>query len=256
MEIRILGAHNIESSTTGFFTLLIDNVLAIDASTLTSKLSFAEQQKLKAVLLTHQHYDHVRNIPSLGMNFSLHGNSLSIYCTQAVYDTIATHLLNDILYPNFIERPKNNPALHFNIVEPGKSLNVNGYEVLPLSANHIVPTVGYQIAAPDGKKVFVTSDTGPGLTEVWQKIRPQILIIELTAPNKDHEFVTKVGHLTPTLLQKEMESFRSIKGYLPKIVLTHMSPLEEKEIKAEIREVEKALDTKIHFGYEGMKITL
>jgi ribonuclease BN (tRNA processing enzyme) len=256
MEIRILGAHNIESSKTSFASFLIDDVLAVDASALTSNLSFAEQQKLKAVLLTHQHHDHVRDVPALGMNFYMHGNTITIYSTRFVYNALAAHLLNDIIYPNFMEKPPEKPALHFNIIEPGKNIMIDGYTVLPVAVNHAVPTIGYQITSSDGKKVFITSDTGPDLAECWRRVAPHVLLIELTLQNKDEEFALQAGHLTPALLLKEMASFRTLKGYLPQIVLTHLNPLDEKEIKAEINQVEKALNTKIRFGYEGMKINI
>ena len=88
---------------------------------LTSSLSFPAQQKLKAVLLTHQHYDHIRDIPALAMNFLLHENTIEIYSTQPVYDALATHLLNDELYPNFMERPPEKPTIKFqgDRPEPG-----------------------------------------------------------------------------------------------------------------------------------------
>ncbi len=71
MNIGLLGAHNCESQNTKLLSLLIDDILVVDAGGLTSSLSFAGQQKLKAVLLTHQHYDHIRDVPPLAMNFYL-----------------------------------------------------------------------------------------------------------------------------------------------------------------------------------------
>ncbi len=57
MEIRILGAHSLESNRTKMVTLLVDGVIALDAGSLTSGLSFPEQMQLKAVLLTHRDLD-------------------------------------------------------------------------------------------------------------------------------------------------------------------------------------------------------
>ena len=256
MKIRILVAHNIETNDTSFNSILIDDILAVDAGALTAKLSFKEQQNLKAVLLTHQHYDHIKDIPLLGMNFYLCKKTIELYTTKHVYETLAKQLFNDILYPDFTKRPPEKPSLHFNIIEPGKSEQITGYGVLPIKVNHAVPTVGYQITSSEGKKVFITSDTGPGLEDCWQQVSPKLLVIETTALNRDEDFALKSGHLTPALLQKELESFRKIKGYLPQIVLVHMNPLVEKGIKAEISKVEKTLNTKIQFGYEGMKINI
>ncbi len=256
MKIRILGAHNIESSKTGYVSFLIDDVLAVDASSLTKKLSFAEQQKLGAILLTHQHFDHTKDIPSLGMNFFLLQKALDIYVTKPIYESLVTYLINGVLYPDLTKFPPEKPALHINIIEPGKAFSIGDYNVLPITMNHSAPTVGYQITSSNGKELFISSDTGPGLEACWHQISPNLLFIETTLTNKDERSAIQHGHLTPALLQKELESFRKIKGYLPQIVLVHMNPLIEKNIKTEIREVEKAMGIRIAFGYEGMRISI
>jgi ribonuclease BN (tRNA processing enzyme) len=256
MIIKILGAHNVESVNTGCISLLIDNVLAIDAGALTSSLSFTEQQKLKAVLLTHHHYDHIRDIPALGMNFYMHENTIDIYSTQPVYDVLSTHLLDDVIYPDFLAKPPDKPAVNFHTLESGKTEVIAGYSVLPVPVNHAVPTVGYQISSADEKTIFYAADTGPGLTECWSQVSPELLIIELTVVNKHESFALKSGHLTPSLLQQELESFRDIKGYLPRVVTVHMNPLDEKAIDEELTAVRQSLDADIKLGYEGMEIEI
>jgi ribonuclease BN (tRNA processing enzyme) len=256
MNIQVLGAHNVESQNSRLVSLLIDDVLAVEASALTSSLSFAAQQKLKAVLLTHQHYDHLRDIPALGMNFLIHENSIDIYSTRAVYEALTVHLLNDVLYPNFIKKPEQKPAIKFKTIEPGKAENIHGYSVLPVPVNHGVTTVGFQITSKDGKTLFYTSDTGPDLADCWQQVSPELLITEVTVPDGYEEFARQAGHLTPGLLRQELENFRDLKGYLPQVVLVHMNPPQEKMIKAEITEVARVLNAKIQLGYEGMRIEL
>ncbi len=253
MNIRILGAHNIESQGSRCISFLIDGVLAIDAGALTSSLTFPEQQKLKAVLLTHQHYDHVRDIPALGMNFFLFEKTIEIYATRPVHEAISAHLLNNVLYPDFMERPPEKPTIQFKMIEPGRTEAIAGYTVLPVSVNHAVPTVGYQITSSDGKKVFITSDTGPGLSDCWKQVSPDLLIIEVTALNKYNDFARQSGHLTPALLQQELETFREIKGYLPQVITVHMNPLDEKGIKAEIAVVARALKLKSGLPTRGCK---
>ena len=254
MNIQVLGAHNCESQNSRFISLLIDDTLAMDAGGLTSSLSFQAQQRIKAILLTHQHYDHIRDIPAIAMNFFLHGTTINIYSTQPVYEAISTHLLNIGLYPKFLEHPPQNPTIKFNILEPGETASILSYSVLPLRVNHSRFTVGYGITDTDGKTMFYTSDTGPGLTEVWQQVSPQLLIIETTVSNSYEDSAAETGHLTPSLLQKELESLRDIQGYLPQVILVHMNPLEEKKIEAEISEVAATLGASIQLGYEGIQI--
>ena len=117
MKVQILGAHNIESRDTRCISLIIDDIMVIDAGALTSSLSFEAQQKLKAVLLTHQHYDHIRDIPVLGMNFYLCEDAIDVYSTLPVREALLEYMLNDILYPNFMEKPPQKPAIRFNTVE-------------------------------------------------------------------------------------------------------------------------------------------
>ena len=256
MNIQVLGAHNCESQNTRLISLLIDDTLAIDAGSLTSSLSLAAQQKLKAILLTHQHYDHIRDIPAIAMNVALNGATINIYSIPPVYDVLSTHLLNGKLYPKFLEQPQGNPTIKFTVVQPHQTEHIEGYGILAVPVNHTDPTVGFQITSPSGKIVFYTGDTGPGLTDCWEHVSPQLLITEVTAPDRYEEFAKKKGHLTPSLLKQELTVFQKLKGYLPPVVVVHMNPRLEKEIEAEIAAVAKALDTSIKLGYEGMQLNL
>jgi ribonuclease BN (tRNA processing enzyme) len=256
MNIRFLGAHNCESESAKLVSLLIDDVLAIDAGALTSSLSFEAQQRIKAILLTHQHYDHIRDIPLVAMNLFLRQAAIDVYSTSPVLDMLGQHLLNDELYPNFRQKPAQSPTVRFSVIESGKLLQIEGYSILAVPVNHGVPTVGYQVAAADGKVVFYTGDTGPGLASCWQRISPQLLIAEVTAPDKYKKWAAQSGHLSPGLLKQELTSFKKLNGYLPQVVVVHMSPHLEKEIAAEIAAVGKALNSSITLGYEGMELDL
>ena len=153
MDIQVLGAHNCESQNTKCISLLIDDTLVIDAGGLTSSLSLEAQQKLKAVLITHQHYDHIRDIPTIAMNFFLREATINIYSTLAVYNALSIYLLNCKLYPKFLELPEKNPTIKFTMIEPYRVEQVEGYSVLAVPVNHTGPTVGYQVTSPEGKSV-------------------------------------------------------------------------------------------------------
>jgi ribonuclease BN (tRNA processing enzyme) len=192
MKIRFLGVHNCESKDTRLTSLLVDDVLAIDVGGLTASLSVKAQYGIEAVLLTHQHYDHVRDIPTLSMNLFLGGARTTIYATPAVFEVLEKNLMNEVIYPDFRQRSTARPTISFSVIEPNKARKILRYDVLAVPVNHSVPTVGYQLSA-DGKTFFYTADTGPGLAGCWEKISPQLLITEVTASNRFTEWAGEGG---------------------------------------------------------------
>jgi ribonuclease BN (tRNA processing enzyme) len=233
--------------------ILIDNKLVLDAGGLTASLSLKAQTRLKTVCITHAHYDHVRDIPALGMNLYLNRSSIKICATPQVYDMLTRYLLNDDLYPNWFKLS----VFTFTRLEPYQYQMVDDYTIMAVPVNHPVPTVGYQVSGSEGKTIFYTGDTGVGLIDCWQHVSPQLLIIEVTASNRYEESIGNgAKHLTPRLLQRELEVFRNIKGYLPQILLMHMHPPLEDEIKAEIVAVAESLNCSITLAYEGLKLNL
>ena len=257
MKVRFLGAHNCESDTARLLSILIDDVLALDAGGLTSSLSFTAQQRLRALLITHQHYDHIRDLPILAMNLYLHKKDIRVYATAEVYKTISEHLFTNHVYRNFLDWPDDDPTIKFTVIEPMQSLRIDGYSILAVPVNHSVPTIGLQVTGADGKSLFYSSDTGPGLLDCWLQLSsPQLLIMEATASNRYEDFGRESKHLTPSLLKAELQSFREVKGYLPRVLLVHMNPAQEKEIEAEAAEVAEELGCSIMLAYEGMEIEL
>ena len=256
MEIRVLGAHNIESATTRLTTLLIDDTVAVDAGALTSSLSLSEQEKVSHILLTHCHYDHVRDVPAIALNISHFEKNIRVYSQASTLHAISDHILNGVIYPDFTKIPTANPPLEFCPLEPHKVEIIGGYKVLAVPVKHGVPTVGYQITSDEGRSLFYSGDTGPGLSSCWENISPQLLFIDVTLPNRQEEHAVSSGHLTPRLLGEELAGFRRTRGYLPQVMIIHLSPVFEDEIKEEVEQVAKSLGADISLSYEGMRLSI
>jgi ribonuclease BN (tRNA processing enzyme) len=255
MEIRILGAHVTEIASAKTTALVIDGTLALDAGSLCSGLTLEDQRKLKAILLTHYHYDHVKDLPVIGMNFAYHG-CLDVYGTTAVFEALSTHLLDGKLYPNFLEWPDLQPALNFIRLEEYGRIAIDGYSVMALPVPHGVPSVGFQVTSPEGKSLFFTGDTAGGLSNCWEHASPDVLVTEMSWPQKMEAWARKTTHLSPQILKADLLEFRRLKGYLPRTVLIHLDPAHESEIAAEVAEIARELDASIALGREGMLVSI
>jgi len=119
-----------------------------------------------------------------------------------------------------------------------------------------VPSVGYQVISEDGKSLFYTGDTGPGLAACSQHISPQLLMIEVSGTNKAQDFLKSVGHLSAGLLKDELVQFRQAKRYLPRVVVVHSPSQFQREVEQEVKEIARELGINIDIGYEDMRITL
>jgi len=256
MDIRVLGAHNSETMTTSCVSLLIDGKLAVEAGGLTSRLTFEEQSQIDAVVITHNHMDHVRDIPTLALNFFRRSASIDIYSTAHVCDSIKEHLLNREMYPEFHAIPKEKPTVSFQELEPLGLQWIDGHSILPVPVNHKGDAVGYLIKDKNDKSVFFTGDTGPGLSECWRHITPQLLIIDVTMCNAREDFARKTGHLTPRLLEDELIKFREINGYIPAVLTIHMDSSQESGIRSELHEVQEHLHTAINMAHEEMCLAI
>jgi len=258
VEIQILGAHLAELKGARLTSLLIDSVLVVDAGGLTSALSLPEQEKIETVLLTHHHFDHTRDLVTLAANAGYYRRKqLVVYAPRYTLDIVTSCLLDGKIYANYLEYPsKEKPTLILEAIEPYGRKTIAGYDVLAVPVKHSVPTIGYQITSLDGKSLFYTGDTTVGISDCWQHISPQLLISEVTGPNKYGDWLKKAGHLCAEFLKEELIQFRRLNGYLPRVIVIHIGNPFEQEIKEEVSQVAQELKADISLGYEDMKITL
>ena len=256
MIVRFLGTHNAESSNTRLVSFLIDDVLAVDAGSLASELSFPEQEKIRAILLSHGHYDHIRGVPAFAFNNSHHATK--VFATQQTLEILCSHLIDGVIYPKFSESTSflGKPALELRTLEPLKAEDIEGYRVLAIPVNHGVDAVGFEITSKDGKKIFYTGDTGPGLLSLWEHVSPHLLIADVTFPNRFENVAKDARHLCPALLKRELIEFRRVKGYLPRVILIHLSPKFEEEIRGEAQGMATELGVSIGIACEGEKLSV
>jgi len=256
MHIRVLGAHNIETVNTRLASVLIDDLIALDAGSLSSSLTLEQQKALAAIFITHWHFDHTKDLPLLGLATA--GASVThVYALTEVLSFIADHLLDGRIYPRLFESPSpDRPSLLPHAIEPLKPVRVlDKYTVKAIPVNHgAQPSVGYEVACDGGESVFYTGDTGPGLTACWQHTTPRLLLIETTLPDNMEKKAIQSGHLTPRLLENELAAFLRLKGYLPSIAVVHHDPAYEEAIVQGLIAAASRLNADIRLAGDGMEL--
>lgn len=260
MKITFLGTHNTESKNSRLVTFLLDNTLAVEAGSLTTELSSAQQRAIQAILLSHGHYDHIRNIPSVAFNnsFDLAKPPLTVIGIPRTLEILRSHLIDGIIYPSFADSNSylGKPVLSLIELEPYRREMVTGYQITALPVNHPLDAVGFEIISPEGKSIFYTGDTGPGLTQLWAHLSPQLIITEATFPSRLHRTADLSGHLCPLTLKKELQEFIKLKKYLPDVVLVHICPEFESEIREEIQVIKTDMNISIKVAAEGSDLYL
>ena len=231
MNIRFLGTHNTVSADSRYTSFLIDGVIGVDAGSIASSLTLEEQRKINAVLLSHGHYDHIRELPTLAFNNVLRENAIKVYGTRLTLDLFYDRLSDGKIYPDFVHGTAHfeKPVLELKEAAEPERFDVSGYSVLAVKIPHNPSSIGFEIEK-DAGRLFYTSDTGPGLSEAWPRVKPDLLITELTLPDRLLDFARDSHHLCPKLLRLELEEFRRLKGYLPRVLAAHRNPEFEPEI--------------------------
>ena len=254
MEVLILGAHHMESTASHLSCLVVDGRLALDAGSLTTALDFPQQEAIAAILLSHHHFDHFRDIVTLGLSRSRR-RTTPLYATADTLEALSAFFNGGRYYPDFFHWPEGQPVYLAQTVTPGTPVEVAGYRVVAHPVRHTVPTVGYEVTDPRGRCLFYTGDTGAGLADCWQAVgTPHLIVTEVSGPEAWRPWLEPTGHLTPALLAEELKSFRRLKGYLPPVVLVHLNPLAREDIAAEVAAVAREVGTTITLGAEGMRL--
>ena len=136
-----------------------------------------------------------------------------------------------------------------------KTSKVLNYTVKAVPVPHAVPAAGIQVDS-GSVKLFYTGDAGPGLSDAWAHVSPDVLLTECSHgnANRDHAFVA--GHQTPDPADGGPIGLQGLHGYLPRVLITHINPQWEQAVRTELTEVSAALDHEILITAPGMTLDL
>jgi ribonuclease BN (tRNA processing enzyme) len=258
VEIRVLGAHKLESRDTRHTCFLIDGALAIDAGSLATALSPAEQCGIRAMLLTHRHFDHTRDLPTIALGTLHDPRHIDVYGLPATLDAVRNHYLNWDMYPDFTEPLGELPAKYrLHPVGEEEAFEVQGYQVRSFPMPHPAPTVAFLLSDAAGACVAYTGDTKGQLLPLFQaQPAVQLLFAEVSFPTDQRELAELTGHLTPGMLGDQLRAALDAGLPVPRVVVVHRDPHRDDEILAELESLATELGVELEAGHKDQTFTL
>jgi len=237
MRLKVLGAYGASDAEHNLTGYLIDDWLAIDAGTLTSKLSLAQQSRIQAVFITHSHADHIRDLPHLIHNrFNQSVPPLIVYAAKDVMQLLTENIFNGIVWPDFakLNSPHTGkPAVQYRSLTAGKKTVVGEASLTAIPVDHLIAASGV-IVEMNGQAITFTGDTGP-THEIWKrtnKIGHVVAVIsEASYPNDQQTIADASGHLTPQTFGEEL---KKITVDAP-VYASHRKIPFERDIESQIR---------------------
>jgi cAMP phosphodiesterase len=244
--IQVLGCHgseltiddgngrSLECRTCGF---LVNETCMVDAGSVSAGLREAEQGRIRDVLLSHAHFDHIKGLPLLADN--LVGRNpegpVKVHALQEVLDDLRRHVFNDVIFPDFTRLPTPGTApLAYRPFADEKPFTLDRLEVTAVRVNHIVPATGFIIREGDTALLYSgdTSET----RRIWEvaarEPRLKAAFIETSFPNDFHELAKVSCHLTPEMLAREFVKIG--RPDLP-LYIYHLKPSFRSVITAELK---------------------
>ncbi|HVR43189.1 MAG TPA: 3',5'-cyclic-nucleotide phosphodiesterase [Thermoanaerobaculia bacterium] len=239
MRLKVLGAYGASDATHNLTGYLIEDRIAVDAGTLTSKLSLLQQAKIELVFITHAHADHIRDLPHLIQNrFAQTAPPLTVVASREVMELLRNHVFNGEVWPDFaqfISPETGKPAVQYRALVPGKKTAIAGAHFTAVNVDHAVAAAGV-IVELGAQAIVFTGDTGP-TREIWKRANRTAnvatVITEASFPNDFQQIADESGHLSPQTLAAELAK---IELDVP-VYASHRKLPYERKIESEIKNI-------------------
>jgi ribonuclease BN (tRNA processing enzyme) len=218
--------------------MVIDDRVAIDAGSLAMATTDEQKKKIRDVILTHAHLDHIAGLPLYVDDlFAILREPICVHATEEVIQTLERDVFNWSVYPRFSElRNEFSEVLSYHPFQVGEEFIVAHLKITPIEVNHKVPTVGFMVS--DYKtKIAITGDTAE-TDKFWESVNREenldALFIECAFPAKLTELACASHHLTPKVLQRELTKF---KHQNCRVYAINLKPMYREEIVRELEDL-------------------
>lgn len=237
LSILPLGCYGSDLENKKCISMQITPSTIIDTGSLMSSLEVPQLLEIKNVIITHSHFDHIKNLPIFAdFMLSLGNHIFTVYTTKKIMDEIKTHVLNDLIWPDFTKLPTSKkPTINFQPIEFEKPFSLDGIEFLPVEVNHLVESIGF-IIRKEGQAIAYSGDTylcDNFVDHVNDDRTVRTICWETSFPNRLEHIAVASKHLTPGLLEKELSKLKR----RHEIHTFHLKPNLEDEIITDIKSI-------------------
>jgi ribonuclease BN (tRNA processing enzyme) len=213
----------------------------VDAGTIGAALRLDEQKRIRHILLSHLHFDHIQGLPTLADNLvegdSAGGEPIQLTSVASVVAGLRVHLFNGAVYPDFFSLPDpQHPIYLCRTIQEGVEHEVAELRVQAIRVNHLVPTVGFLIR-DETATVLYSGDTYV-TDEIWNVAARvptlKAVLVETSFPNRLSELARMSKHLTPELVAGELKKLG--RPDVP-VYIYHLKPRFREEIIGELAQL-------------------
>lgn len=222
MKIEILGCSGGIGPGLKTTTFLLDDRTLIDAGTGIELLPMEQMLSIREIFITHSHLDHIVGLPlMLATIFDNHQEPIKVHGLPQVIDALKSHIFNWTVWPDYTQLPEDKPIIELNTLQVGDKITLKDKTLQVLPAEHPTPTVGYFVADQNHSFAF-TGDNGCNdpLWPILNRLKPELLIIDVSFTDEVGELARLSGHLTPSLLAEQLKQFK----HPARIMITHLKP--------------------------------
>ncbi len=256
MKFQVIGCSGGQIPGHNLSSYLLDSTLLIDAGSITSVLDVEGQKKIRNILITHVHVDHIMGLATMADNLFGHcKTTINVWGASEVIASLKSLFFNDIIWPDFTQMTSDMqpcPVVTFHSMAEEKPSPVGESIVTMVRVNHVVPSSAFFIEN-NNKTLLHVGDTGP-TEKVWslgrRKTNLRGVVLEASFPNRFQELADLSRHLTPQTLAKEVEKLGN--PSVP-ILVTHLKPQYREEI---IKELEKIKGCRLEILKDGDSLQL